>query len=100
METVAIISWIIAGSDMRATPPWARISAGTRSRAMTAQAPASSAIRAWNDKSIRICQLRNDVVIFLYLLSVDNIHYNATLQHLSETGFDVEVGGTRVAMPF
>ena len=34
------------GSDMRATPPWARMSAGTRSRAMTAQAPASSAMRA------------------------------------------------------
>ncbi len=32
---------------MRATPPWARMSAGTRSRAMTAQAPASSAMRAW-----------------------------------------------------
>src|SRR2546423_7216586 len=30
---------------MRATPPWARMSAGTRSSAMTATAPASSAIR-------------------------------------------------------
>ena len=33
---------------MRATPPWARMSAGTRSSAMTATAPASSAIFAWS----------------------------------------------------
>jgi hypothetical protein len=46
MVTVAMISLIILGSDMRATPPWARISAGTRSNAITAHAPASSAIRA------------------------------------------------------
>ena len=31
---------------MRATPPWARMSDGTRSSAITAQAPASSAIFA------------------------------------------------------
>src|SRR5579885_3626070 len=31
---------------MRATPPWTRMSAGTRSSAITADAPASSAIRA------------------------------------------------------
>ncbi len=31
---------------MRATPPWARMSAGTRSSAITAQAPACSAITA------------------------------------------------------
>jgi hypothetical protein len=36
----------ILGSDILATPPWARISAGTRSRAMTATAPALSAIFA------------------------------------------------------
>src|SRR3954452_24100097 len=34
------------GSDMRATPPSRRMSAGTRSSAMTATAPASSAILA------------------------------------------------------
>ncbi|MDQ1644455.1 MAG: pyridoxal 5-phosphate synthase pdxS subunit, partial [Cryptosporangiaceae bacterium] len=33
---------IMSGSDMRATPPSLRMSAGTRSRAMTATAPASS----------------------------------------------------------
>ena len=33
---------------MRATPPSRRMSAGTRSSAITAQAPASSAIRAWS----------------------------------------------------
>ena len=36
----------MSGSDMRATPPCARMSAGTRSSAITAQAPAASAIRA------------------------------------------------------
>jgi hypothetical protein len=41
-----MISMIFCGSLMRATPPAARMSAGTRSRAMTATAPASSAIRA------------------------------------------------------
>src|SRR5215467_13333135 len=46
MVTAAIIDLIRAGSDMRATPPSFRMSAGTRSSAMTAQAPASSAIRA------------------------------------------------------
>ena len=37
---------IISGSDMRATPPSRRMSAGTRSSAITAAAPASSAIFA------------------------------------------------------
>lgn len=37
---------IMSGSLMRDTPPCARMSAGTRSRAMTATAPASSAIFA------------------------------------------------------
>lgn len=47
MVTASMISLIMLGSDMRATPPWALMSAGTRSRAMTAEAPASSAIRAY-----------------------------------------------------
>src|ERR1700752_1484481 len=38
--------WIIDGSDIRATPPSRRMSAGTRSSAITAAAPASSAIFA------------------------------------------------------
>ncbi len=37
---------IMSGSLIRATPPWARMSAGTRSSAITATAPASSAIFA------------------------------------------------------
>ena len=45
--TASMISLIMLGSDMRATPPWTLISAGTRSRAMTAAAPASSAMRAY-----------------------------------------------------
>ena len=49
MTGIVTASWIpliIAGSDIRATPPSLRMSAGTRSSAITAQAPASSAIRA------------------------------------------------------
>src|SRR6185369_7853119 len=46
METAAMIPSIMSGSDIRDTPPWARMSAGTRSSAMTATAPASSAIFA------------------------------------------------------
>ena len=48
MLTASWISVILVGSAMRATPPAVRISAGTRSSAMTAQAPASSAILAWS----------------------------------------------------
>ena len=44
--TAAWMPSIIAGSLMRATPPSRRMSAGTRSSAMTATAPASSAILA------------------------------------------------------
>src|SRR5687768_9473054 len=46
MVTTALMPSIISGSLMRATPPSRRISAGTRSRAITALAPASSAILA------------------------------------------------------
>src|SRR5215470_11992459 len=44
--TASWISRILVGSAMRATPPSRRMSAGTRSSAITAHAPASSAIRA------------------------------------------------------
>src|ERR1700687_5224592 len=46
METAAIISRIFLGEAIRATPPSARICAGTRSRAITETAPAFSAITA------------------------------------------------------
>ncbi len=46
--TAAMISLIILGSLMRATPPSTRMSAGTRSSAITAVAPAASAMRAWS----------------------------------------------------
>src|SRR4051812_9777229 len=49
MTGIVTVSWIPLmriGSDMRATPPSRRMSAGTRSSAMTAAAPASSAILA------------------------------------------------------
>src|SRR5450759_92554 len=46
METISMMPCTMSGSLIRETPPWARMSAGTRSRAMTAPAPASSAILA------------------------------------------------------
>src|SRR5919199_5745045 len=46
IETAAMISSIMSGSLILATPPCARMSAGTRSSAITATAPASSAIFA------------------------------------------------------
>ena len=46
MDTAAMISRMFLGLAMRATPPSARICAGTRSRAMTATAPARSAMVA------------------------------------------------------
>ena len=46
MLTVEMMLSIMSGSLMRETPPCARMSAGTRSSAMTATAPASSAILA------------------------------------------------------
>src|SRR3954454_8143619 len=46
IETAAWIPSIMLGSDMRATPPSLRMSAGTRSSAMTETAPAASAILA------------------------------------------------------
>ena len=46
METVSMMPCTMSGSLIRDTPPWARMSAGTRSSAMTATAPASSAIFA------------------------------------------------------
>src|SRR6059058_4379189 len=49
MTGIVTASWmprIISGSDIRATPPSRRMSAGTRSSAITAAAPASSAILA------------------------------------------------------
>ncbi len=42
---------IMSGSDMRATPPSRRMSAGTRSSAITAQAPASSATFACSEST-------------------------------------------------
>src|SRR5208282_509902 len=46
ISTTAMISRITFGEAMRATPPSARICAGTRSSAITATAPARSAISA------------------------------------------------------
>src|SRR5215213_7881096 len=46
METASLMPSIMVGSLIRATPPSLRMSEGTRSSAITAQAPASSAIFA------------------------------------------------------
>jgi hypothetical protein len=46
IDTAALMASIISGSLMRATPPSRRMSAGTRSSAITAHAPESSAMRA------------------------------------------------------
>ena len=43
IETASLMPSIIVGSLMRATPPSRRMSAGTRSSAITAAAPAASA---------------------------------------------------------
>jgi hypothetical protein len=48
METACKITTNSYGSHMRATPPNNRMSDGTRSSAITATAPASSAILAWS----------------------------------------------------
>src|SRR5450631_817420 len=48
IDTAAMIASMRSGSLMRATPPCALMSAGTRSSAITATAPASSAILAWS----------------------------------------------------
>src|SRR6201746_1119590 len=72
--TSAWISRILPGSDMRATPPSRRMSAGTRSSAMTAHAPAASAIpRCLGDPR---------------LLGVRDVHDDAALEHLGETALD------------
>lgn len=94
--TVSMISLIILGSLIRATPPCTLMSAGTRSSAMTAEAPASSAIRACVCSSVYSfggIDL-NDHVKVLHctnLLSVDNVHNDATLQHAGEACLDGEV---------
>lgn len=64
---------------------------------MTAAAPASSAMRACSSRSISNDALdQSECVQEAYLLRIDNVHDNATLQHLGQTGLDGEViaGGT------
>ena len=78
---IVTASWmpeIISGSLMRATPPSARMSAGMRSSAITAQAPASSAMRG--------------------LLGGRDVHDDAALQHLGEPRLDAHRPGAPVAL--
>lgn len=60
---------------MRATPPSRRMSAGTRSSAITAHAPASSAMRAYY--SISPSRPRNSLKTDLF--DVHNVHDDSTL---------------------
>ena len=64
---------IISGSLMRATPPCTRMSAGTRSRAMTARGAG--------------------VLGDLGLLGRDHVHDDAALEHLGQPALDAEGAG-------
>jgi len=54
MVTAAMMALIMAGSDMRATPPSARMSAGIRSSAITAHAPARCAMIACEQFAVEV----------------------------------------------
>lgn len=71
METASWMPLIILGSLMRETPA-ARMSAGMRSSAMTAQAPASSAMRS---------------------LGRGDVHDDAALEHLRELAVEFDAIG-------
>ena len=70
MVTASWMPLIMAGSLMRATPPSRRMSAGTRSSAITADGAG--------------------VLGDLRLLGVDDVHDDAALQHLGQPGLDSE----------
>ena len=61
---------------IRETPPSALMSAGTRSSAITAQAPASSAMRAYGSVRSSKDLLR---VLERYLLGIDDVHDDTAL---------------------
>ena len=73
--TASWISLITRGLAMRATPPSARMSAGTRSSAITATAP--------------------DVLGDPRLLGGGDVHDHAALQHLGEPALDPECRSSR-----
>ena len=80
---IVTASWmpaIISGSDMRATPPSRRMSAGTRSSAITAAAPASSATFACS--------------------GVDDVHDHAALEHLGQAVLTRNVASSRIVGQF
>ena len=67
MLTLCWISWILVGSAMRATPPWARMSEGTRSRAITAHG--------------------TGIFGDLGLFGVGDVHDDAAFEHVGEAAF-------------
>jgi hypothetical protein len=77
--TAAWMRLIIAGSDMRATPPSRRMSAGTRSSAITGGGAG----------------LLGDP----RLVGVDDVHDHAALEHLGQPGLDAECGLVAHALP-
>ena len=77
IETAAMMPSIMSGSLMRDTPPWARMSAGTRSSAMTATAPG--------------------VLGDLRLLGRDDVHDHAALEHLGHAALDARGADLRGA---
>ena len=76
MVTAALMPSMRAGSLIRATPPSRRMSAGTRSSAMTATAPG--------------------ILGDLGLLGVDHVHDHPAAEHLGEAPLDGEGAGRTV----
>src|SRR5260370_22661325 len=82
----------MTGSLARATPPSLRICAGTRSSAITATAPASSAIRAWSALTTSmITPPRNISESPRFVVAVD-FSIAVLLHHLSSNSFQSHLG--------
>jgi hypothetical protein len=93
MVTASMISLIILGSDIRATPPSLRISAGTRSRACRdavslsqKRGPSCSGMPQEKPR-LRIYHDGTSPSLFgdAGLIGIDDIHDDASFEHLSES---------------
>src|SRR4028119_1003719 len=94
METTSWMPEIISGSLILATPPSARMSAGTRSSAITATAPLSSAIFASPARTPPpLTPPRALVLGDLRLLGVHHVHDDPALEHLGHPALDPERPG-------
>src|ERR671937_466940 len=87
---------------MRATPPSLRMSAGTRSRAITATAPASSAMRAWSASVTSMMtpplsiSARPDLTLIVPVSAIAVILATALEQDASQSGDDAQLPPDRV----